>query len=154
MKNRFYRSLILYLFFTGYITAQETLNPKALFNPTPFGFSHSSTITEPGRFVFIAGQSGADSKYHYSSNFRMQVRFSLEHLNIVLKEYDLRPENIVKITVLIVNHSSDKLTIWSEEAHEFWSDKKFPTSTLIPVPCLASQGMLFEVDAIAFKADK
>jgi len=35
--------------------------------------------------------------------------------------------------------------------HKVWDKNQFPASTLIPVPKLALDGMLIEVDAIAFK---
>jgi enamine deaminase RidA (YjgF/YER057c/UK114 family) len=59
----------------------------------------------------------------------------------------------MKITVLIVDHSLEKLKIWEEETSKVWKGKPFPAGTLIPVPKLALDGMLIEVDAIAFKAN-
>ena len=148
------KSLICLFFLPIFVieaNAQTFHNPEELFNPTPFAFNHSGEAPAKGSYIFIAGQSGADENYNYSKDFRTQVRYSLQHLKLVLDSYALKPENIVKITVLIVDHSPERLHIWSEEAHKFWDANKFPASTLIPVPRLASVGMLFEVDAIAYK---
>jgi len=153
------KTLGFILFYTLMATittpAQEFHNPPALFDPTPYAFSHAAEAPATGSYVFISGQSGRDDNSGaYSLDFRNQVQNSLKHLMVVLSDYDLVPENIVKITVLIVDHSSEKLQIWSEEMHKVWDPKKFPTSTLIPVPRLASDGMLFEVDAIAYRPPK
>lgn len=147
--NTFAISIFIFLF-CFYTNAQSFSNPEKLFNPTPYAFSHAAKVPANGSFIFISGQSGADENHKYSSDFKTQVKYALEHLFIVLDSYDLEPENVVKITVLIVDHSADKLKIWSEEMHRVWNKKKFPTSTLIPVPRLASDGMLFEVDAVAY----
>lgn len=135
--------------------AQTFKNPESLFDPTPYGFSHASSVKTPGEFVYISGQSGGLGKEHIlSTDFREQVQVALKNLTTVLESYKLKPENVMKITILIVDHSSEKLKIWEEEMRKTWKNKSFPASTLIPVPKLALDGMLIEVDATAFKAVK
>jgi enamine deaminase RidA (YjgF/YER057c/UK114 family) len=127
-------------------------NPKGLFDPTPFAFSHSTTASSNGSYVFISGQSGGSGLEHrLSDDFRMQVKAALQNLNTVLKASDLTTDDVLKITILIVDHDQDKLKIWTEEMQKVWTKNQFPASTLIPVPKLALNGMLIEVDAIAFK---
>ncbi|PJJ62918.1 RidA family protein [Chryseobacterium geocarposphaerae] len=127
-------------------------NPKELFDPTPFAFSHSTTASGNGNYVFISGQSGGEGLDHrLSKDFRMQVKAALQNLNNTLKASDLTHDDVLKITILIVDHDQEKLNIWSEEMRKIWKNNKFPASTLIPVPKLALDGMLIEVDAIAFK---
>lgn len=126
-------------------------NPKTLFDPTPFAFAHATSTPDHGRYVFISGQSGGeDLKHSLSKDFRTQVQFALRNLETVLKEYDLKPDDVLKITVLIVDHNQEKLAIWTEEMHKTWKNNQFPASTLIPVPRLALDDMMVEVDAIAF----
>lgn len=126
-------------------------NPSTLFDPTPFGFAHATSAVGNGKYVFISGQSGGEDLAHsLSADFRTQVQFTLKNLDIVLKEHDLKPADVLKITVLIVDHDQEKLKIWTEEMHKLWTNNEFPASTLIPVPRLALDGMLIEVDAIAF----
>lgn len=130
----------------------EYKNPKTLFDPTPFAFSHATSGVGNGKYVFISGQSGGEDLHHnLSADFRKQVQFALKNLETVLKECDLKAYNVLKITVLIVGHDQEKLKIWTEEMHNVWKNNKFPASTLIPVPKLALDGMMIEVDAIAFK---
>ena len=149
------KHLLFTLFFLGAITtkAQTFKNPEPLFDPAPYGFSHASSVSTPVKFVYISGQSGGLGKEHtLSKDFTEQTQVTLKNIVTVLDSYNLKPENIMKITILIVDHSPEKLKIWNEEIRKVWKNKPFPASTLIPVPKLAIDGMLIEVDAIAFKA--
>jgi enamine deaminase RidA (YjgF/YER057c/UK114 family) len=130
-------------------------NPKNVFDPTPYAFSHSTGTMANGKYVFISGQSGGeDLNHHLSEDFRTQVKYALKNLAEVLKEYELTVHDVLKITVLIVDHNQEKLQVWTEEMHRAWTNNSFPASTLIPVPALALNGMLVEVDAVAFIPSK
>lgn len=133
---------LLLCVFTFQTKAQTFKNPDSLFNPTPYGFSHASSVKTPGELVYISGQSGGLGKEHIlSPDFREQVQTALKNLTTILNSYQLKPENVMKITVLIVGHSSEKLKIWEEEIGRTWKNKPFPASTLIPVPRLALDNM-------------
>jgi len=127
------------------------LNPEGLFDPTPFGFCHSVQLPAHSNLLFISGQSGGVGESHLlADDFFGQAKSALENLKLVLDANGSKPENIIKITVLIVDHSEEKLKIWTTLARDFWQGYNLPTSTLIPVPMLALPGMQIEVDAIAF----
>lgn len=145
----------LFSIFSVTTKAQTFKNPDSLFDPTPYGFSHTSSVSTPGELVYISGQSGGSGKEHVlSNNFREQTQIALQNIVTALDCYNLKPENVMKITILIVDHSPEKLKIWNEEISRVWENKPFPASTLIPVPKLALDGMLIEVDATAFKSIK
>ena len=128
----------------------KLINPAELFNPAPYGFSHSISVESPSRMWFISGQSGGVGENHLlSDDFKTQVQHALKNLQIVLQSHSMTFDNIVKITLLIVDHNQEKLEIWAEEARKVWKSTLLPTSTLIPVSQLALPGMLFEIDAIA-----
>lgn len=130
-------------------------NPKSLFDPTPFAFSHATSHDGEGQYVFISGQSGGEGlKHSLSADFRTQVKWSLKNLETVLSEYGLGVNDVLKITILIVDHDQEKLKIWTEEMHKTWKNHTFPASTLIPVPKLALDHMQIEVDAVAFSKKK
>lgn len=164
-KNNFLIPSLLILMFTGcsknqnnpisnqeYMSNIQYKNPEGLFDPAPFAFSHYTTTPSKGNYVFISGQSGGQGLEHQlSDDFREQVKISLQNLDTVLKASDLTTDDVLKITILIVDHNQEKLNIWTEEMHKVWKNNRFPASTLIPVPKLALDGMLIEVDAIAFK---
>jgi enamine deaminase RidA (YjgF/YER057c/UK114 family) len=59
------------------------------------------------------------------------------------------PEQVVKITLLCVDHNAEKQRLISLERNAMWNGDRKPASTLIPVPKLAVDGMLFEIDAVA-----
>ncbi|MBB6330622.1 enamine deaminase RidA (YjgF/YER057c/UK114 family) [Chryseobacterium sediminis] len=130
----------------------QLINPTELFNPSPYGFSHSISLESPSQICFISGQSGGVGENHLLvDDFKTQVQDALKNLKIVLQSHSMTFENVVKITLLIVDHNSEKLEIWAEEAKKVWSQSFLPTSTLIPVSQLALPEMLFEIDAIAVK---
>ncbi|GAA5644839.1 RidA family protein [Vibrio proteolyticus] len=128
-------------------------NPAALFNPIPYGFCHTVKTPPNGELIFISGQSGGEGKTHsLSHDFDRQVDRVLANLEIALTTHQLSFDDVVKITILIVDHNAEKLEIWSNAMKKRWSTERLPASTLIPVPTLALEGMQIEVDAIAFKA--
>ncbi|MGX5686842.1 RidA family protein [Chryseobacterium cucumeris] len=130
----------------------KLINPVELFDPSPYGFSHSIAVKSPSTMCFISGQSGGVGGNHVlADDFKTQVQDALKNLQIVLQSHSMTFENIVKITLLIVDHNQEKLEIWAEEARKVWKSSFLPTSTLIPVNQLALPGMMFEIDAIAVK---
>ncbi|MGE8536469.1 MAG: RidA family protein [Chryseobacterium sp.] len=130
----------------------QLINPAELFNPGPYGFSHSISVKSPFQMCFISGQSGGTGENHLlADDFKIQVQNALKNLKIVLQSHSMTFDNVVKITLLIVDHNQEKLKIWAEEAKKVWKESFLPTSTLIPVNQLALPGMLFEIDAIAVK---
>ena len=130
----------------------QIVNPKELFNPAPYGFSHSISVNSPFRMCFISGQSGGTGEdHHLVDDFKTQVQNALENMKTVLQNHAMTFDHIVKITLLIVDHNPEKLEIWADEAKKVWNNHSLPTSTLIPVSHLALPGMLFEIDAIAVK---
>jgi len=130
----------------------QLINPAELFNPTPYGFSHSISVDSPFQMCFISGQSGGVGENHtLAPDFKTQVQDALKNLKIVLKSHSMTFDHVVKITLLIVDHNQERLEIWTEEAKKVWDTTDLPTSTLIPVGQLALPDMLFEIDAIAVK---
>ncbi|MCC3217831.1 RidA family protein [Chryseobacterium sp. X308] len=130
----------------------KLINPAELFDPGPYGFSHSIAVESPSTMCFISGQSGGVGDNHVlADDFKTQVQDALKNLQIVLQSHSMTFENIVKITLLIVDHNQEKLEIWAEEARKVWKSSFLPASTLIPVSQLALPGMMFEIDAIAVK---
>jgi enamine deaminase RidA (YjgF/YER057c/UK114 family) len=130
--------------------SQEFSNPDALFDPTPYGFSHVASVPVDSKFIFVAGQGGEENKEgKLSPDFRTQVRYALQNIAIALRSKELTMSAVVKVTTLVVDHTDDRLRVIIEEFEKTWPDKKFPVNTLIPVPRLALENMLVEIDAIA-----
>ena len=134
--------------------SQEISNPTELFDPRPYGFSHVAAVPAGSKLIFVAGQGGEENKEgKLTADFRTQLQHSLKNIQIALKTQGVTLSSVMKITTLIVDHDQEKLKILIEEMEKMWPDKKFPVNTLIPVPKLALDGMLVEIDAIAVKRD-
>jgi len=49
----------------------------------------------------------------------------------------------------MVDHSEERLRLWVEQTDLAWAGTMKPVCTLIPVPRLALDGMLIEIEAVA-----
>lgn len=150
MKHIIFLTAII---FTMTTQAQEFKNPASLFDPTPYGFSHMVTVPQDYKLIFIAGQGGEENTAgKLSPDFRQQVAFSLHNIQVALASDTLTMNNVIKLTTLVVDHNAEKLNIIVEEFNKVWPAKNFPINTLIPVPKLAIDGMLVEIEALAVKS--
>jgi enamine deaminase RidA (YjgF/YER057c/UK114 family) len=131
-------------------TALVTLiNPAGLYDPSPYGYSHVAALRADCRTVYIAGQGGENERGELSSDFRTQVRQALSNLQTALKAAGASTADVAKLTVLIVDHTEDKLRLFGSELKEAFGPGPKPACTLIPVPRLALDAMLVEIEAVA-----
>ena len=134
----------------------QRINPPELGNPSDYGFTNIAIIPSDRTLVFIAGQGGRDEQGSLG-DFATQLKQAFTNLRKALLAAGATPEQVVKITVLSVNHDAEKQKLISAARNAMWSDELIkPASTLIPVPRLAGDGMLFEIDAVAaiFESEK
>lgn len=124
------------------------LNPAGLYDPAPNGYSHIGSPPIGTRLVYIAGQGGEDAGGALAEGFRAQVRQALENLRTAVRAVGGDLGNVVKQTVLVVDHTEARLHILGEELARAYGPGPKPACTLIPVPRLALDGMLFEVEAV------
>lgn len=124
-------------------------NPVGLYDASVNGYSHVGVVPSGVRLVFIAGQGGEDEHGSLDPDFRQQVRRALANLRTALAAAGAGPSDIVKLTVLIVDHSEERLHVFGAELEAALGHGTKPTCTLIPVPRLALDGMLFEIEAVA-----
>jgi enamine deaminase RidA (YjgF/YER057c/UK114 family) len=123
-------------------------NPAHLHDPTPNGYSTAIITPGVGRLAFISGQGGQDQMGSLSPDFGGQVAQAYSNLHAVLEALGARPEHVVKLTVFVVDHNMSKLGVLTENITRMFG-ATLPAQTLVPVPKLAIDGMLFEVDAVA-----
>jgi len=124
------------------------LDPEGLYDPAPNGYSHIGIPPAGTRLVYIAGQGGEDAEGVLADGFRAQVRQALANLRIAVRAAGGDLGHVVKQTVLVVDHSQAHLHVLGEEFARAYGAGPKPACTLIPVPRLALDGMLFEVDAV------
>jgi len=125
------------------------INPAQLYDPRPNAYTHVVVASTPARIVHVAGQGGEDDAGRLAADFETQVRQALTNLGAALAAAAATFSEVVKITVLIVDHDADRLAIFGRALGAAWGAHPPPACTLIPVARLALDGMLFEIDAMA-----
>ncbi|ROU02232.1 RidA family protein [Marinobacter sp. R17] len=124
-------------------------NPEGLYDPTENGYSHLAVISPGNRLVLVAGQGGENASGELPGDFHLQVRWALANLKVAINAAGGELSDIAKLTTLVVDHDEDKLAVLAEEIRQAWGSDPTPVQTLIPVPRLALDAMLFEVEATA-----
>jgi enamine deaminase RidA (YjgF/YER057c/UK114 family) len=124
------------------------VNPPGLYDPAPNGYSHLALFPPGWRVILPAGQGGETEREELSDDFATQFKQALANVETVLRAADAKMSDVAKINLLIVGHDKERFRIMTEEVERVWGDDK-PAMTLIPVPALALEGMLVEIDVIA-----
>jgi len=133
------------------VTSQlpTAINPTGLYDPTANGYSHLMIAPGDSRWLFVAGQGGEDALGELATEFSAQLQRCLQNLRIALVAGGASLQQVVKLTVLVVNHDAQRLKEISDALREAWAGNATPACTLIPVAQLALEGMLIEIDATA-----
>lgn len=126
----------------------QLLNPPTLYDSSPNAYSQIAAAAPGTRLAFISGQGGDNRDGSFSPEFKTQAERAFLNIGLALEALGARPRDIVKITVLIVQHDMQKLKIM-QAAQRGLLGGHYPAATLIPVPCLALPQMQIEVEAIA-----
>lgn len=135
-------------------TAQESrvkltiVNPADLYDPAPNGYSHVVVAEGAVRIAYIAGQGGEDPTGALPTDFSDQVQQAYANLRRALEAVGAEPNQVTKITTYVVDYDPSMLDVMTRYVKETFGGA-LPAQTLVPVPRLALDGMLFEVDAIA-----
>ncbi|MDR6711198.1 enamine deaminase RidA (YjgF/YER057c/UK114 family) [Pseudomonas hunanensis] len=130
-------------------TAFQLSNPEGLYDPSGNAYSHVADVRAGSRLLYVAGQGGEDAEGRLSPLFAEQARQALENVKMALAAKGGSLGQVFKLTLLIVDHSEERLRQWVAAADQAWGEQMKPTCTLIPVTRLALEGMLIEVEAVA-----
>ncbi|MCG8285544.1 RidA family protein [Acinetobacter seifertii] len=130
--------------------AFKIINPSSLYNPTSNAYSHVAVVQNFKNIIHVAGQGGENSKGELSPNFEEQVIQAINNIQHALKAANAELSNIAVLRVLVVDHSDEKHQILIKIMQNLWKNHPFPACTLIPVPRLALEHMLIEVEATAY----
>lgn len=123
------------------------VNPKNLYDPSPNGYSTAVIVPRQGRLAYISGQGGQDSTGALSPDFAIQVKQAYANLRTALDALGAKPDQVAKLTVFVVDHDMSKLEVLTRNVKDMFGEA-LPAQTLIPVPKLAIDPMLFEVEAV------
>lgn len=123
------------------------VNPPNLFDPTPNGYSTAVIVPAGARVAYISGQGGQDSTGGLSPDFAVQVKQAYANLGAALEGLGAKPDQVAKLTIYVVDHDMSKLGVLTESVKAMFGET-LPAQTLVPVPKLAIDPMLFEVEAI------
>ena len=126
------------------MTAREAVFPfgrQALYERNRY----SPAIKSNG-FLFVSGQVGSREDGSPEPDLRAQVRLAFDNLNAVLAAAGCTFDDVVDVTLFVVDPESNLDAIWSI-LPEYWGDAPYPTLTGIGVTWL--YGFQFEIKVIA-----
>jgi enamine deaminase RidA (YjgF/YER057c/UK114 family) len=96
--------------------------------------------------LFVSGQVGSREDGSPEPDLDAQVRLAFGNLNAILKAAHCSFDDVVDVTVFIVDPESNFERIWGV-VQEFWGDAPHPTVTAVGVTWL--YGFQFEIKVIA-----
>ena len=106
---------------------------------------YSPAIRSNG-FLFVSGQVGSREDGSPEPDLQTQVRRAFDNLNAVLAAANCTFDDVVDVTVFMVDPESNFETIW-KVVPEYWGDAPHPTLTAVGVTWL--YGFQFEIKVIA-----
>ena len=126
--------------------AKTTLNPEGL--PVPRGSYSLVTVAQPGRVVFIAGQTASDPQGNVVGvgDVRAQTRYIIEKIQRAVEAVGGTISDVVALSVFTtdVRYHRD-----INETRREVLGSNFPTSTMVQVVALARPELLLEINAVA-----
>jgi 2-iminobutanoate/2-iminopropanoate deaminase len=132
---------------------KQLINPEGLYQSK---FYTQAVSTTGGRTIYVSGQWAYTDKGELQGkdDLTAQAILSCQNLSAVLKRADASPADVVKVNVYIVNYKMADLAALEAGLTVCFGKKRDFASTLIGVQALARDGMLFEIEAIAVKAEQ
>jgi len=126
--------------------AKTTLNPEGL--PVPRGSYSLVNIAQPGRMVFIAGQTASDPEGNVvgAGDAGAQTRYILSKIKRAVEAAGGTMNDIVAMNIFTTDVRNHR-TI--NETRREVLGSNFPTSTMVQVVALARPELLLEINATA-----
>ena len=90
---------------TSRIKPFQMINPKALYNPSAFAYSHVAEIRHYLRILHISGQGGENQQGQLSADFAQQIHQAFINVQHALDAADASIFDIAVLRILVVDHS-------------------------------------------------
>jgi enamine deaminase RidA (YjgF/YER057c/UK114 family) len=126
------------------MTARDVVSPpgrQALYQRNRY-----SAAVRANGFLFVSGQVGSRPDGSPEPDLVAQVRLAFDNLNAVLAAADCTFDDVVDVTVFVVDPETNFETIW-QVVPQYWGDAPHPTLTGVGVTWL--YGFKFEIKVIA-----
>jgi 2-iminobutanoate/2-iminopropanoate deaminase len=126
--------------------SKTTMNPAGL--PTPRGSYSLVNIAQPGRMVFIAGQTASEPSGSIVgvADVRAQTRYILEKIKQAVEAAGGTIDDVVAMSIFTTD------VCYHRDINEVRREVlggNFPTSTMVQVVALARPELLLEINATA-----
>jgi enamine deaminase RidA (YjgF/YER057c/UK114 family) len=125
---------------------KTTMNPEGL--PVPRGSYSLVAVAQPGRMVFIAGQTASDPQGNVVgiADVRAQTRYVIQKIQRAVEAAGGTISDVVAMSVFTtdVRYHRD-----INEVRREVLGSDFPTSTMVQVVALARPELLLEINATA-----
>jgi enamine deaminase RidA (YjgF/YER057c/UK114 family) len=107
---------------------------------------YSPAIRSNG-LLFVSGQVGSRPDGSPEPELEAQVRLAFENLNAILRTAGCTFDDVIDVTIFMVDPASKFERIWKVVVGEYWGEAPHPTVTAIGVTWL--YGFDFEIKVIA-----
>ena len=98
-------------------------------------------------FLFVSGQVGSRADGSPEPELEAQVRLAFDNLNAILRAARCSFDDVVDVTVFIVNPEAHFQRIWDIVQAGYWGEAPHPTVTAVGVTWL--YGFQFEITVVA-----
>lgn len=128
---------------------KTVVNPALLAKPS--GYSNA-ILTEGGRLLFLAGQTGMDATgaITHPGDVVAQFRQALANLKTVVEEAGGTMTDIVKLTIFVTDKAAYRLNLKPiGEVYRSVFGRYYPAMTLVEVKSLFDDAAMVEVEGMA-----
>ena len=129
------------------------LNPSSLARPS--GYAHG-ILTEGGRVLFLAGQTGTGPEGNVASPGDLVAQFAqaLFNLKAVVEAAGGAMTDIVKLTIFVTDKAAYKANLKPlGEVYRSFFGRYYPAMTLVEVKSLFDDEALVEIEGVAVIAN-
>ncbi|HKZ84842.1 MAG TPA: RidA family protein [Anaerolineae bacterium] len=128
---------------------KTVVNPALLAKPS--GYSNA-ILTEGGRLLFLAGQTGMDATgaITHPGDVVAQFRQALANLKTVVEEAGGTMTDIVKLTIFVTDKAAYRLNLKPiGEVYRSVFGRYYPAMTLVEVKSLFDDAAMVEIEGMA-----